>query len=69
MSSCQKKLSSCQNSQFKLNNSQSQAKPRITPNSKFKTHNSGDMSPDNLVFCSAMAPFLHNHSAIPTEQY
>ena len=33
-----------------MNNSKSQAKPRIIPNSKFKTHNSGDMSPDNLVF-------------------
>ena len=37
-------------SNSKLDNSQSQAKPRIIPNSKFKTHNSGDMSPDNLVF-------------------
>ena len=33
-----------------MNNSKSQAKPRIIPNSKFIIHNSGDMSPDNLVF-------------------
>ena len=50
MSSCQKTCFSVKTANSKLNNSKSQAKPRIIPNSKFIIHNSGDMSPDNLVF-------------------
>ncbi len=53
MSSCQKQVSLSKTANSKLNNSKSQAKPRIIQNSKFKTPNSdGECRPLPHKLCT-----------------